>query len=120
MKKRRKLFSVTRKDFEIQTFRAGGKGGQNQNKRDTGVRIIHAASGAVGESRTERSQYQNRKLALERLARSDRFMCWVRLEAARVTGRMDEIEHKIDEMMHPRNLKIEAKDERGRWVEYAE
>ena len=44
------LFSVTRDDFTIQTFRAGGKGGQKQNKTDSGVRCIHNASGAVGEN----------------------------------------------------------------------
>ena len=38
------LFSVTKKDFDIQTFRSGGKGGQHQNKRDTGVRCVHKAS----------------------------------------------------------------------------
>lgn len=49
-------FSVTIKDCTVQTFRSGGKGGQNQNKRDTGVRIIHRPSGAVGESRQHRTQ----------------------------------------------------------------
>lgn len=62
------LFSVTVKDCEVQTFRAGGKGGQNQNKRDTGVRIIHHPSGARGEARDERSQLQNKRLAFKRMA----------------------------------------------------
>ena len=57
------LFRVTMKDCDRQTFRAGGKGGQNQNKRDTGVRIIHRASGAVGESREHRTQGQNENLS---------------------------------------------------------
>jgi protein subunit release factor B len=57
------VLSVTLKDCEVQTFRAGGKGGQNQNKRDTGVRIIHHPSGARGEARDERSQLQNKRLA---------------------------------------------------------
>ena len=60
------LFSVTRDDFTIQTFRAGGKGGQKQNKTDSGVRCIHNASGAVGEGRDERSQLQNKKNAFKR------------------------------------------------------
>ena len=53
------LFTIRKKDFEIQTFRSGGKGGQHQNKTDSGVRIIHKASGAVGESRNDKSQHRN-------------------------------------------------------------
>lgn len=68
MTERELLFSVTLKDCDVQTFRAGGKGGQNQNKRDTGVRIIHRASGARGEARDERSQLQNKRLAFKRMA----------------------------------------------------
>ena len=62
------MFSVTLKDCEVQTFRSGGKGGQNQNKRDTGVRIIHHPSGARGEARDERSQLLNKRLAFKRMA----------------------------------------------------
>lgn len=68
-----RILSVTIHDCEVQTFRSGGKGGQNQNKRDTGVRIIHHPSGARGESREERSQLQNKKLAFRRMAESQRF-----------------------------------------------
>jgi len=113
----RKLFSVTKKDLTVQTFRAGGKGGQNQNKRSTGVRIIHPASGAVGESREERSQYQNKRRAFERLATSQPFLDWVRIEAARVTGGLVDIDDRVNKAMQPRNLRIETKDANGRWVE---
>ena len=61
------LFSITKDDFTIQTFRSGGKGGQNQNKRETGVRIIHNDSGARGESRNHRTQLANKKEAFRRL-----------------------------------------------------
>lgn len=67
MTDRELIFSVTLKDCDVQTFRSGGKGGQNQNKRDTGVRIIHRASGARGEARDERSQLQNKRLAFKRM-----------------------------------------------------
>lgn len=71
------LFSVTLKDCDVDTFRAGGNGGQNQNKRDTGVRVTHRASGAVGTARDERSQLQNKKLAFRRMAESKLFQAWV-------------------------------------------
>lgn len=52
---------------EVQTFRSGGKGGQHQNTTDSGVRLVHRATGVRAESRSERSQLRNRQLALERL-----------------------------------------------------
>ena len=61
------LFSVTKKDFELQFFRAGGKGGQKQNKTSSACRIVHKASGATGESREQRQQIANKKLAFQRL-----------------------------------------------------
>lgn len=76
------LFSVTKKDLRVDTFRSGGKGGQNQNKRDTGVRITHLVSGAVGESREERSQEQNKQKAFRRMAESSKFQLWVKYRAA--------------------------------------
>ena len=78
---RERVLSVTLADCEVQTFRAGGKGGQNQNKRETGVRIIHPPSGARGEARDERSQFQNKKLAFRRMAESPTFRAWVRRQA---------------------------------------
>ena len=73
MVERHRILSVTIHDCEVQHFRSGGKGGQNQNKRDTGTRIIHRASGARGEARDERSQLQNKKLAFRRMAESATF-----------------------------------------------
>lgn len=70
---REKILSVTIHDCEVQTFRSGGKGGQNQNKRDTGVRVIHHPSGARGESREERSQLQNKRAAFKRMVATSQF-----------------------------------------------
>ena len=67
------LFSVTKDDFEIQTFRSGGKGGQHQNTTDSGVRLIHKESGIVSESRSERSQYANKKIAFRGLINNPKF-----------------------------------------------
>ena len=76
---RQKILTVTIKDCEVQTFRAGGKGGQNQNKRDSGVRVIHPPSGARGESREGRSQIENKRKAFRRMAESREFQTWVRV-----------------------------------------
>lgn len=71
------VLSLTKKDFEMETFRAGGPGGQNQNKRDTGVRFRHVPSGAVGESREYREQLQNKKAAFVRMANHPRMKIWI-------------------------------------------
>lgn len=106
------LFSVTPNDCELQTFRAGGKGGQNANKRDTGVRWIHHPSGARGESREERSQLQNKKTAWRRMCETREFKAWVRTQAARDAG----LGAIVEREMWPDKLKTEVRED-GKWVE---
>lgn len=104
------LFSLTKKDFKIDTFRSGGKGGQYQNTTDSGVRITHIESGAVGESRTERSQSQNKKLALQRLVASDTFQKWQKIKSSQIMGLIktpEQIEKELEDWMKDENLKIE-------------
>jgi protein subunit release factor B len=107
--------SVTIHDCEVQTFRAGGKGGQNQNKRDTGVRVIHHPSGAIGEAREERSQLQNKQSAFRKMATSTKFTLWVKRQCANE----DLIKAQVERDMWPVNIKTEVQQD-GTWVETRE
>ena len=110
------IFSVTTKDLEIQTFTAGGPGGQHQNRSRTGIRIVHHASGARGESREHRSQAQNKRAALERLVQTHQFRYWVRERVNEIDGKESAEQWVERQLADIDNLKVEVKDAEGRWT----
>lgn len=112
VKEKRLLFSLTRNDFDWDYFRAGGKGGQNQNKVNSGVRCTHRPSGAVGEARDSRDQLHNRRNAFLRCVESPLFKAWHRKTVAVMLGQetrdlTQAVEAAVDRQMAPENLKIE-------------
>lgn len=112
MNERKRVLSVTIHDCEVQTFRAGGPGGQKQNKTSSGARVIHHPSGARGECREERSQLQNKRRAFLRMIETPAFKTWMRIKL----GHEAIVDAQVDRMMWPVNIKTEVRED-GKWVE---
>jgi hypothetical protein len=121
------ILSITKADFIIQTFRSGGKGGQNQNKIESGVRIIHKVTGIRAESREERSQVQNKRIAFKRLCDNAGFKKWLNYQALHKIAQIDStgssatakniVEREVDKSLsNLNNLKFEIKSN-GEWQE---
>lgn len=112
------LFSLTKKDFIVQHFKASGPGGQKKNKTSSAVRIIHPESGARAEGKEERSQTANKRNAFKRLIETKEFKNWHRKRVAEMLFEKAERERWLEEMMRPSNMKIETRDpETGKWIE---
>ena len=110
------LFSITKKDFDIQTFTVPGPGGGGKDTSNTGVRLIHRDSGAVAEGREHRSNSKNREAAFKKLVNSKKFKDWHRIECARRMGKKleetpeqirERVDRMIDEGLKDGTIKVE-------------
>ena len=59
--------TIPQSELKVDTYRSGGKGGQNDNKVETAVRITHLPTGLIAASQSQRSQHQNRATAMKML-----------------------------------------------------
>ena len=111
------LFSVTAKDCEWSYTKGTGAGGQKRNKTSSAVHCSHRKSGAHGYSEASRSQLDNRRDAFKKMAESDKFQTWAKLEMMKRTGEALEIERWLEREI--KKIKIEIKVD-GKWTEVKE
>ena len=108
------LFSVTKKDLRIEFFSGTGAGGQHRNKHQNCVRIHHPDSGAMATGQSNRNRQSNISEALHGLVKHPKFRLWHSGQIVEAMGgnSLDEI---VDEAMATQHLRIENKDENGKW-----
>lgn len=110
------LFSVTRKDFDIQFYRGTGNGGQKKNKTSNCCRITHKESGATATSEEGRSQAHNKQNAFKKMTATKEFQNWLKIKIAEANGQKAIIEEYVDRQMKSENLKVEGFIG-GKWVQ---
>ena len=113
--KKELLFSITKKDFDIDYFSGTGAGGQYRNKHKNCVRLKHKESGVISTGQSNRDRISNMKEAIKGLLENIKFKLWLNTKMNEIIEGKT-LDQKIDEMMNPCNIKVEIKEE-NKWVE---
>lgn len=111
---KKKLLTITKKDFVWTYYRGSGSGGQKRNKTDSACRCQHAPSKALACAEDKRSQHQNRKLAFIRCTKTKEFQGWLKTEIAKKSGQEAQIEEQVNKSMQGSNVLVETY-EKGKW-----
>jgi len=111
------LFSVTKKDLEISYFSGTGPGGQNRNKVQNCVRMRHPESGASSTGQSNRDRQANLREAFVGLVNSPAFKVWHSKKTMELLSGKT-IEQRVNEQMDEKNMKIECRDDEGKWTLY--
>lgn len=110
------LFSVNKKDFQIDYFSGTGAGGQKRNKTQNCVRIHHKDSGVIVTGQSHKERKSNLREAFQNLIKSTQFKLW-HTRRIMECQEGETIKQKVKKSMRSENLKIECK-ENGKWVEF--
>ena len=101
------LFSITKKDFNIDWFSGSGAGGQYRNKHQNCCRLTHIESGLTATGTRSRSRKQNLTESFKSLVSSKEFERWLKRKAVITSINLEELERKVDDLMDEKNIKIE-------------
>jgi len=112
--KKELLFSVTKKNLNIEYFSGKGAGGQYRNKHQNCVRIHHKESGAMATGQSNRERKANIKEAFDGLIKHPKFKLWHSMMVYQVMNGKS-IDEMVEEQIKSNNLKIEGKKD-NKWV----
>ena len=113
--KKELLFSITKKDFDIDYFSGTGAGGQHRNKHQNCVRLRHKESDTMSTGQSNRDRKSNMREAIKGILEDIKFKLWLNNKINEIIEGKT-IDQKVDEMMNPVNIKVEMKD-KNKWVE---
>jgi protein subunit release factor B len=114
MKKKELLYSIIKKDFNVEYFSGTGAGGQHRNKHQNCVRLRHNDSGVTTTGQSNRDRQTNLKEAFNSLVKHPKFKVWMNKKTWEVIEGKT-IEQKVEESLIPKNLKVEIKED-GKWT----